>query len=98
MSKVLRATAHLSCPLLETNAGPTTIFRNEINPCLFKGSDDTGQIVANGRVRSTFKISNCLTRYMCCFCELGLAPAQHCSCPPALLHRKMTVTQGKLSD
>lgn len=50
------------------NSNAAAIFRNKIYSSLLKRGDNTRQIIADGRVRSTFKISNCLARDVCCFC------------------------------
>jgi len=50
------------------NSDAASVLRNEIYSGLLKRGNDARQIIADGRVRSTFKISNCLARDVCCFC------------------------------
>ncbi len=84
--------------LFEKNAHGSVFCINKGYASLLKHSGNAGEIVRNGQVCATFKISNGLPRDVRRLCKRRLTPPQHCPRGAALFHSQYTAIQGKLSD
>lgn len=86
----------LTFRLLEADA--YSFFTYKLDPCILKSRYNTQNIVVDWYVRTSLKISDCLTRNVRFSSKLCLAPAQHSPRATALFNCEVLAGQGKLSD
>lgn len=61
--------------LLEMNTNSAAVFGDKFYSCRLKCNDDATDIIVDGHMSASFKISDRLPRHVRCFCKLRLAPA-----------------------